>query len=186
VKPTKQQKIYAAFLGLAAVAFVCDRLFFLPSSASAASSARADTEPAMSAKAAEAPPPESNEPTLAVRLQSAASAVRENPAADPFSPRWHETKKTETKAAPVPAGQSPSEYFASKHRLTSLSAPQRGDGPALAQIGKKTYGIGDDVDGWKLLSVFVPEKGDKAEATATLESPAGTVVLKLVPASKGR
>lgn len=148
--------MYAAFLGLAAVAFVADRLMFQPAGAGAAqvpveavrtdahSSAGAPVgEPATTDKLAEVP-------SLAAKLQEAAPG--EKPDRDPFLAPWQGAQPTSKgksrDGAAVPG--TPGD-FAAAHELKAVY--RLNDDIMVATIGKSKVQVGDVVDGWTLVAI---------------------------------
>lgn len=181
MKLTKQRKVYAAFLGLAAVAFVADRLLFLPAGAGAAmlpadgaaapaetaaqtvaTGTVADGAHAVSAKADEGP-------SLAVKLKEAAPLWPED--RDPFRRPWQgvmvSTAKTgaatASAAEPVTAAE-----FAAKHELKAVSTMNE---QSIAVIGKLSRRVGETVDGWTVVGID--------DRCATLERGNARVTLNL-------
>ena len=172
---TKQRKIFAAFLGLAAVAFLADRLFFLPAGAGAAPIVEAEPEadkPGPVETAAPAP----KGPSLAARLSTVGRTVNESSERDPFSRVWLARGNEKAPvASDLPASPS---AFEAAHELTAVLDPRTGKG--MAVIGRKgaaqgteaqsTVRIGGMVDGWTLVSIDATSVSFKCGASrVTLE-----------------
>lgn len=176
VKLTKQRKAFAAFLGLAAVAFVADRLFFLPAGAGAATLPQdAASHMAVAAPAASgAGKPVAVEvgvapgPTLADKLVAATGDGAT--ARNPFQQPW---RGVSVSAAAAPETKAPGELataseFAARHELRAVS---KVNDTAVAVIGKVARRVGDTVDGWTVVSI--------EDRSATLERAGQRVTLAL-------
>jgi hypothetical protein len=171
VKLSKQRKVYAAFLGLAAIAFVADRVLFLPAGAGAAPLPE-KLLPAETTVSSESPPkaaaPKAEQqpvgPTLATKLSdTGAIGATER---DPFRRPWIQVRKvTTTKGSSSPVTASD---FAAKYELKAVS--RVGDN-SVAVIGKTSCKVGSQVEEWTLVAID--------DRSATLERGAERVILKL-------
>lgn len=174
MKLTKQRKAYAAFLGLAAVAFLADRVFFLPAGAGAATVSPEE----LKSESGAASKPDKDEsaketalegPSLASKLaQSSGSDTTQR---DPFRRPWQGVTVSSGKAddARLAAIALSPEQFAATHELRAVAVNDKTKSAAV--IGKRTIGIGTEVDGWKLVAID--------DQSATLERDNMRVTLKL-------
>jgi hypothetical protein len=186
---TKQRKVYAAFLALAAVGFVGDRLFLQPAGAGAAPPEEEASENVVAQKPAEKRKAGPSGPSLATKLQGVSpSSGKSN--RDPFrrgdSTATSGTDASIANAAPLVDPVTPSE-FSSRYELQSVLKPSQGSsGRAVAVVAKKktsgtresgrAYELGNEVAGWTL--VIVDEK------SATLERDSARVTLDLKATAK--
>ncbi len=143
----------ASVLGLAALAFVCDRVFLQGGAAAgpAAPAALAKAGPEESkAPAAAEPSVDASAPTLAERLKKATEG--QSTASNPFNPKWRGVVASGPKQDAKPGSEVKievtAEAFAKTHPLTSVSK-------GVAMIARKPYRVGKPVDGWVLREVDV-------------------------------
>jgi hypothetical protein len=154
---TRSKKLFLGILGIAVAALLIDRLVLAPGEAgpqqaSASAVPRAPASPPPAPAAAPASPgrtaPAADSPSVADRLLAMAASRQFDPAdvGDAFAPRgsW---------AARLVKGKldvvlDPAADFARNHRLMSLVFGEKG---ACAVINGKLYGVGEIVDGHKLV-----------------------------------
>jgi hypothetical protein len=185
---TKQRKVYAAFLGLAAIAFIGDQVLLQPSGAGAAAVDGAANAPspapegAKSEKSAQA-----SGPTLATKLQSAGAQLKGKAGRDPFRRGSAADASTTAAASSSPTAEpaTPAE-FAARYELRSVLSSQK-PADACAVLAKrgaakdakvKPCREGDEIEGWKLTSA-VNLKDHTAKAT--FQRGSATVELEFVP-----
>ncbi len=189
---TKSQKIAAAVLGLAVVAFGVDRFVLgtgKPATAEPTEQVVVSRSPALAGQAGK-PPVSSAATTTATTLASRLAAFAERRKfehagmSDAFCPSdaWVASSvpapaveaKVEADIAPVALQApkvSPSELFLKRHTLTAVMKKHDG---GMAIIDGKLYAQGQTVDGFKLSSVGLNEAtfvGKNAKVTLKLAAP---------------
>jgi len=153
VKLTKQRKIFASILGLAALAFLGDRLLMQPEGPGSVTDAAPQAEKAepshpVSSKAQKS----DGGPSLASRL----NAIPSSEAAtnrDPFRKGWKPAAGVVSSPGSKAKGgiaETAADFLAS-HHLTGVSTPRTGI--SVAVLDKKAYLIGELVDGWKVAAI---------------------------------
>jgi hypothetical protein len=178
VNLTRERKVYAAVLGLGALALVVDRAILAPADAAATPAVSADAAaPAAAPRAPAAPMPPRGE-SLASRLQRVGWDVGPMPrTADAFVA--DESWRREPLLAPgvAPPGGELAASFREGHRLTTVMAGRkRDDGSVAARPvaviervpgGEKVcIGEGDEIDGFRL--VKIGERSVQLERAGTL------------------
>jgi len=176
VKLTKQRKVYAAFLGLAAVAFIADRMMFQPAGAGAATlpqdgeatPAEAAAEASGAAKPSPAAASEPMGPTLSEKLATAPGAV--DSTRNPFQQPWRGVTVSPATGGKSKAGDElvTASEFAAKYELTAVSKLNE---VTVAVIGNAARQVGAVVEGWKLVAI--------EDRTVTLERGTQRVTLAL-------
>lgn len=197
MKLTKQRKVYIAVLGLAAAAFIADRMMFEPAGAGAATvaapttGASAESAPQPGATGS-APAAKAEEgPSLAQKL-SLIRVTRESDR-DPFNKPWMGVIATKREASGRVSAATPEEF----EKLYELKAVSTNQGRSIAVIGRRSGGASGaedwqailvagsseqteervertahDVDGWRLV------KADKWSATLDRDGQRVTLTLK--------
>lgn len=160
MKLGKKQVVYGAVLGLAAVAFVIDRLCFSPEDAGAATAPTALQKPAAK-EATAATPAVTTSPLesipagwLAERLRSA-TAGSDVPSRDVFAVPACWRPKPNVAAASVAPLPSPKpklfgEIFRREHHLVAVMIEAGG---GRADVDGKLISIGSVIDGFHLISL---------------------------------
>jgi hypothetical protein len=153
MKVTKQHKILCAVLALGGVAVLCDRFFVLGENTDASENpsqeyAIAPTPQPVSDKppaAAASAPAKAQRPSLSARLRAMQQILPEQSPRDAFvlGAAWN----VKTPAAVV---DTSAEQFRSTHKLTGVLTS---GGRAHAMIDGKITGIGEKVDGFKLVEI---------------------------------
>jgi len=180
---TKQRKVYAAFLGLAAAAFLGDRFFLQPAGAGAAPAVAEVVNSEAKPKVVEPVSSAPAGPALAVKLRKAAPTSQ--PTRDPF--RRGEAPVVADAAGSTAAAADPvtPAEFAARYELQSVLRPGRGSsgdvksvavlaakrGGAEGRGNGRAYSLGTEVGGWVMVEV--------GEKSATFERGSARVVLEL-------
>src|SRR5579862_698933 len=177
----KKQKFYGGALVLALLAFVVDRCFFSPASASAKPIAAVPAIIAPVAPQAAAPnkipaskaavSPSADDLTDLSDFSSRVRAAATDPSPrDPFAPTGAWLERIERKARQGKAGAS--DLFRNHHHL---SACMVGGQSGFAIVDGKTVAIGQSIDGFRLIAIH--------EQSVEFESAQDRVSLKLPPAN---
>lgn len=177
VKLNKEQRVYAAVLGVAVVGLAVDRLVLSSPLTGPAGAAAGEAPPdpiqppaAQQARAAETPAPSD----LAQRLEALRGQTEDaGGMADVLTipPAWFEGESALQPADPAAAPPAPAKVY----KLTALAAGRsRHDG--FAVVNRERLAIGESIDGMKLVEV----RGRQA----IFEAKSGKIILTMDPPMK--